>query len=85
MEHNTEEEGVCMDSRKVTQCDKILKYMNEYGGITPIDALREFGCMRLASRITDLRKSGVAIKKEMVSAKNRDGETVRFALYKLVN
>lgn len=72
-------------SQKVTQCEKILKYMNEYGAITPIDALREFGCMRLASRITDLKKSGVAIKKEMVSAKNRDGETVRFALYKLVN
>lgn len=72
-------------NQKVTQCEKILKYMNEYGAITPIDALREFGCMRLASRITDLKKSGVAIKKEMVSAKNRDGETVRFALYKLVN
>ena len=74
-----------MDSRKVTQCEKILAYMEREGGITPLDALREFGCMRLASRITDLRKSGVAIDKEMVSAKNRDGETVRFALYKLVN
>lgn len=71
--------------RKLTQCQKILQYMNEYGGITPIDALREFGCMRLASRITDLKRSGVAINKEMVSAKNRNGETVRFALYKLVN
>lgn len=74
-----------MAGTKVTQCEKILQYMNEYGGITPIDALREFGCMRLASRITDLKRSGVPIKKEMVSAKNRKGETVRFALYKLVN
>lgn len=74
-----------MAGTKVTQCEKILQYMTEYGGITPIDALREFGCMRLASRITDLKRSGVAIQKEMVSAKNRKGETVRFALYKLVN
>lgn len=72
-------------TEKMTQCEKILQYMNEYGAITPIDALREFGCMRLASRISDLRKSGVGISKEMASAKNRNGETVRFALYKLEN
>jgi hypothetical protein len=72
-------------TEKLNQCEKILQYMNEYGAITPIDALREFGCMRLASRISDLRKAGFVIHKEMASAKNRNGETVRFALYKLVN
>lgn len=69
--------------RKQTQCEKILEYMTEEGGITPLDALREFGCMRLASRITDLKRKGYCITKEMVSAKNKRGETVRFAFYRL--
>lgn len=67
----------------MTQCDKIMEYMKAYGSITPLDALREFGCMRLAARISDLAKSGVQIKSEMIQTKNRNGETVRFASYSL--
>ena len=70
---------------KVTQCEKILRYMADEGSITPLDALREFGCMRLASRISDLRQAGFVIHKEMESAKNRDGEQVRYARYRLGN
>jgi hypothetical protein len=71
------------EERKLNQCEKIIQYMTEEGGITPLDALREFGCMRLASRISDLKKAGFVISKEMVSAKNKRGETVRFAFYRL--
>ena len=67
----------------MTQCLKVLKYMTEHGSITQLDALREFGCMRLASRISDLRKSGVPIKKEMETAKNRYGEPISYARYSL--
>lgn len=74
-----------MAERKITQCEKILAYMEREGGITPLDAMREFGCMRLASRITDLKRKGYIIHKETATAKNREGKTVRFALYKLVN
>ena len=69
--------------RKQSQCEKILDYMEREGGITPLDALREFGCMRLASRITDLKRKGYVISKEMETAKNRDGEPVRYARYRL--
>ena len=67
----------------MTQAEKVVKYMQEYGGITQIDALREFGCMRLASRIRDLRRDGMKIKSEMVKAKNRYGEPISFARYTL--
>lgn len=67
----------------MTQCEKIMSYMQEYGGITQLDALREFGCMRLASRISDLRRDGMRIKSEMVKAKNRYGEPISFARYTL--
>lgn len=67
----------------MTQNEKILDYMRENGCITPLDALREFGCMRLASRISDLKKLGYKIKKTMVISKNRQGEKIRFAKYEL--
>ena len=68
----------------MTQCEKILDYMERYGSITPLDAMREFGCMRLAARINDLINTGVNIKSEMVSYKNAYGDTVKYAMYSLV-
>lgn len=67
----------------MTQCEKILDYIRLNGSITPLDALREFGCMRLASRICELKNEGVKIKKTMITSKNRYGETVNFAKYEL--
>ena len=68
----------------MTQCDKILDYMKKNGSITPLDALREFGCMRLAARINDITHDGIPIRSEMVSYKNHDGDTVKYARYSLV-
>lgn len=68
---------------KATQCDLVLMFLTENGSITPMEALDEFGCMRLASRISDLKKAGYPIIKEMVTKKNRYGETIRFAKYRL--
>lgn len=67
----------------MTQCEKILNYIRLNGSITPLDALREFGCMRLASRINDLKNQGYDIIMKMESSKNRYGDTVRFARYTL--
>ena len=69
---------------KRTQCDKVLEYMRRYGSITQLEALRDIGCMRLASRISDLRYQGYAIGRRMKTSKNRDGEDVYFAEYYLI-
>lgn len=68
---------------KMTQCEKILQYIENEGSITPLDAMREFGCMRLASRITDLKRRGYPITRQMETAKNRAGEPVRYARYRM--
>lgn len=65
----------------MTQTEKIRNYMEKYGGITPLEAMREFGCMRLAARISEMVKAGEKITKTTVTDKNRFGETVRFARY----
>ena len=69
---------------RATQCERIVQYLETEGSITPLDALREFGCMRLASRITDLKRQGYYISKKMETSKNKAGETVRYARYRLV-
>lgn len=74
-----------MASAKPTQAERILDYMGEFGGITQIEALRDLGCMRLASRISDLRKQGHIIKSERVAVKNRYGETCHIKRYRLVS
>ena len=66
---------------KVTQCDKILAYIRENGSITQLDALREFGCMRLASRMSDLKRLGYSVKRTMETSKNRYDEPVSYARY----
>lgn len=68
---------------KINQCEKILQYIEHEGSITPLDAMREFGCMRLASRITDLKRRGYPITRQMETAKNRAGEPVRYARYRM--
>lgn len=67
----------------MTQCEMILKHLEKYGSITSVEAMSEYGIARLASRINDLKKSGVPIKKRMVKAKNRFDEPVAFAEYSL--
>lgn len=42
----------------VTQKLETLIYLQRYGSITPMDALKEFNCFRLGARIWDLRREG---------------------------
>ena len=69
----------------MTQCERILKYMHDFGSINPMQALDDLGVFRLASRITDLRKGGYKISRRMVSGKNKYGEKVSYAEYRLEN
>ena len=70
---------------KITQCDKVLRHLKDHGSITSIEAITEYGILRLASRINDLRAQGVAIVSEMAIGKNRYGETTHFSVYRLDN
>ena len=67
----------------ITQCERILRHMKDYGSITSLEAVTEYGIMRLASRINDLRAEGIAIVSETKTGQNRYGETTHFAVYRL--
>ena len=68
---------------RATQAERILDYIEEFGSITQLDALRDLGCMRLASRISDLKKKGYPIASETEPVKNRYGETSYIKRYSL--
>lgn len=67
----------------MNQRERVLQYMQDFGTITPLDALSDLGVMRLGARIWDLRNAGHQISRRMVSAKNRYGEVVTYAEYRL--
>ena len=68
---------------KATQAEKILDYIDEFGSITQYEALQDLGVMRLASRISDLKKLGFPIESEVQAVKNRFGETCYIKRYRL--
>ena len=68
---------------KPTKNERIVQYMRDFGSITQMDAYRDLGVMRLASRISDLKSRGARITTTWKSAKNRYGEAVSYKRYRL--
>lgn len=68
---------------KKTQAQRVLDYIDDFGSITQFEAIRDLGVMRLASRVSDLKKMGYPIKGEMVAVKNRYEETCYIKRYSL--
>jgi len=60
----------------MSQRSKILSHLKRHKTITPIQALNDFGCLRLAARIQELRESHTIITERPV-----DG---RYAIYRLI-
>lgn len=67
-----------------SQCDLILQHLKDYGSITPLVAMKEYGILRLAARISNLRNSGYNIITSTVTTKNKAGNPVNFAKYTLL-
>ena len=66
----------------MTQCETILKHMQEHGSISTIEAFMDYHITRLSARIWDLRHDGHDIVSEMVTTK-RNGAHMSYAVYSL--
>lgn len=66
----------------MTQCETVLNYIEEHGSITARQAYK-LGIMRLASRISDLKKAGFDIKSDTVKVKCRDGSVSHVSRYSM--
>lgn len=72
-----------MTGQKATQAERVLDYIEQFGSITQLEALQDLGVMRLASRISDLKKQGYPIKSDVEAVKNRFGENRYIKRYSL--
>lgn len=71
------------NNKRPTQSQRVVQYMKDFGYITQYDALRDLGVMRLASRISELRKNGVEVESEYITVRNRYNEQVQIKRYYL--
>lgn len=62
-----------------SQEGRILAWLKSGQSLTPLDALQQFGCLRLAARICDLRDQGNLITCKIVKQGDK-----RFAEYRLI-
>lgn len=66
----------------MTQKERIRKYLDDFGSITPLEAMADLGIMRLGARIWEMIRDGEPIIKETEHGKNRYGQTTRYARYR---
>ena len=67
----------------MTQKKAIIRYMKDFGSITPMEAYSDLGITKLSTRISEMKKDGLKFKIEMVKSKNRYGKPTRFARYSI--
>lgn len=65
----------------MSQATDVFDYMVKFGAITAKQAELQLGCMRLASRIGDLKDFGIGIEKRMIPVFDRNGNVRRVAQY----
>lgn len=67
----------------MTQQERIIKYMNDFGSITALEAVSDLGITQLSARICELQNKGYEFNKELQTGKNRYGEPTHFIRYSL--
>ena len=69
-------------AQRMTQKERILKYLEDYGSITTLEAFRDLGITKLSNRISELIRDGEQIEKATESGQNRYGETTYYTRYR---
>lgn len=67
---------------KMTQHERIRKYLDDFGSISPMEAFWDLGITKLATRMSEMSRMGYQFDKVMETAQNRYGQNVRYMRYK---
>ena len=65
----------------ITQNERIIRHLTDFGSITTWEAIQEYGITRLSARIFDIKEKGYKIIDQIEQSTNRYGETVNFKRY----
>ena len=66
----------------MTQKQMILRYMEDHGSISTMEAYNDLGITRLAARISEMITDGHRIAKETETSFNRFGDKVSYTRYR---
>ena len=69
----------------MNQHQRIIKYLKDYQTITPFQAFADLGITKLATRVSEMKRKGYVFNQELITTKNRYGETCQFMQYSLVS
>lgn len=69
------------ENENKTQCEIILRHLEDFGSITTYHAFTEYGITRLASRMYELKQAGYLFESSWVQKTNRYGDIVKFKKY----
>lgn len=70
---------------KLSQKEMVLEHLKQGKEITPLEALKKYGSLRLGAIIFNLRREGYNISTRIVYYKNENGYTSNYAVYKLID
>ena len=66
----------------MTQKERVLKYMDDFGSISVAEAINDIGVGCLTKCISNIRKDGILIETRTVYHKNRYGQPTHHAEYR---
>lgn len=67
--------------KNMTQNERIIQYIKDFGSITKLDAMRDIAVACLPSRIFELRQEGYNIVTKTETKKNRYGIPTTYGRY----
>ena len=56
---------------KITQKDRIINYIREFGSITSLEAYKDLGITQLGARLKELEEEGYEFRTDRERSKNR--------------
>lgn len=68
-----------------TQWARVIHYLQAFGSISPLEAFRDLGITKLATRISEMTELGFEFGKQREDAKNRYNENVTYMRYTLIS
>ncbi len=69
--------------KRLSQEQKVLRHLKEFGTITPMEAIHQYSITRLAAIVLKLREKHL-IDTDMQKSTNKFGEPCNFARYRYI-
>ena len=74
-----------MDTKRTTKTEQIKSHLETLGKISSLEAINLYSATRLSAIIFSLKKRGMDIKTELLTTKDRNGNSCTYAVYKYLN